>query len=237
MSSENFLKVISNLSKNHHEHEKFYGQAPLKTAIEIQDASKTLKTIADKWISLHQTVKAEGNPYMGCEDLNEKASIQHDGLLFMEGEGEPTEISQLKRKMRNISEDFEKAGEWLSKAMENSWEAAVHLMQIPTLEDVLGERHRIIINDWQAAHLSILISKLLERALLILGKIDFRPKAIREDVSTIKRYPDLLYSSSELLDRAADLSSEFAILVHDNERRWRVFRQKVKKIKERASKK
>jgi hypothetical protein len=86
MSKENFLEIISNLSKYHREHEKFYGQAPLRTAIDIQDASKTLKTSADKWINLQQTEKGEGNPYMGCEDLNEKAAIQHDGLLFMEGE-------------------------------------------------------------------------------------------------------------------------------------------------------
>jgi len=96
---------------------------------------------------LRQTEKAEGNPYMGCEDLNEKAAIQHDGLLFMEGEGEPAEISKLKRKMSDISEDYEKAGAWLSKAMENSWETAIQLIRIPTIEDVLGERHRIIIND------------------------------------------------------------------------------------------
>jgi hypothetical protein len=230
MSKENFLEIISNLSKFHREHEKFYGQAPLKTAIEIQDAAKTLKTIADKWINLKQTERREGNPYMGCEDLNEEATIQHDGLLFMEGEGEPTEIAQLKRRLKSISEDFEKAGVWLSKAMENSWEAAINLMKIPTLEDVLGERHRIIINDWQAAHLSSLVAKLLDRALLILNQIDFQPNAIREDISTRKRYPDLLYSASELLDRGADLSSEFAVLVHDNERRWRVFRKKVNRM-------
>jgi hypothetical protein len=230
MSKENFLEVVSNLSKYHREHEKFYGQAPLKTAVEIQDASKTLKTIADRWSNLEQIEKAEGNPYMGCEDLNEKAAIQHDGLLFMEGEGEPTELTQLKRKIRNISEDFDKAGAWLSNAMENSWAAAINLMKISTLENVLGERHRIIINDWQAAHLSMLVTKLLDRALLILNQIDFNPTAIREDVSTRKRYPDLLYSASELLDRGADLSSEFAILVHDNERRWRVFRQRVNRM-------
>jgi hypothetical protein len=231
MSKENFLEITSNLSMFHREHEKFYGQAPLQTAIEIQDASKTLKTIADRWIGLSDTKEARGNPYMGCEDLNEKATIQHDGLLFMEGEGEPTEISQLKRKLKNISDDFDKAGVWLLKAMENSWEAAIQLMKIPMLEAVLGERHRIIINDWQASHLSILVAKLLDRALLILNQIDFQPNAIREDISTRKRYPDLLYSASELLDRGADLSSEFAMLIHDNERRWRVFRQRVNMMK------
>jgi hypothetical protein len=137
----------------------------------------------------------------------------------------------LKRDLKNIADDFEKSGKWLSKAMENAWNAAMQLMKIPTLENVLGERHRIIINDWQAAYLSTLISKLIQRTLLILDQIEFDPKSIREDISTRKRYPDLLFSSSELLDRSADLSSEFAMLVHDNERRWRVFRQTVQELK------
>lgn len=231
LSKNDFLNIISNLSKYHREHEKFYGQAPLKTAMKIQDSSKTLKTLADKWGSIKQVEKQNGNPYMGCEDINDDSTIQHDGLLFMEGEGEPTEITQLKRDLNNIGEDFEKSGTWLSKAMENSWNAAAQLIRIPTLEDVLGERHRIIINDWQAANLSSLVAKLIKRSLLFLNEIDFSPASIRADIKNQKRYPNLLYSSSELLDRASDLSSEFSLLVHDNERRWRVFRNKVQRIK------
>jgi hypothetical protein len=230
LSKTNFLEIISNLSKYHREHEKFYGKAPLETSIRIQDASKTLKTSADRWNKLESTRKSLGNPYMGCEDLNEDASIQYDGLLFMEGEGEPSEIFQLKRGLKNIADDFEKSGNWLSEAMENSWKAAEQLLKIPMLEDVLGERHRIIINDWQAAKLSILLSKLVQRALLILEQIDFTPESIRNDIEKNKRFPALLYSSSELLDRAADLSSEFALLIHDNERRWRIFRNRVQSI-------
>jgi len=80
------------------------------------------------------------------------------------------------------------------------------------------------------------MAKLLQRALLILGQVDFDPKSIREDISMVKRYPELLYSASELLDRAADLSSESAMLVHDNERRWRVFRQKIEKLTTQSTK-
>jgi len=231
LSKSDFLNIISNLSKYHREHEKFYGQSPLETAIKIQDASKTLKTLADKWSKVQEIKSQSGNPYMGCEDINEDAVIQHDGLLFMEGEKEPTEITQLKRDLNNIGDDFEKSGIWLSKAMENSWNAAAKLVKIPKLEDVLGERHRIIINDWQAANLSSLVARLIKRSLFILNEIDFSPDSIRTDIKTQKRYPDFLYSSSELLDRAADLSSEFAMLVHDNERRWRVFHNKIQKVK------
>ena len=237
MSKNKFFNVISNLSTYHREHEKYYGQSPLKTAIKIQNFSKTMKTLADRWSNLEDIKKLDGNPYMGCEDLNENSAIQHNGLLFMEGEGEPSEISQLKRELKNIADDCEKSGNWLSKAMENSWNAALQLIKIPMLEDVLGERHRIIVNDWQASKLSTLTSKLIQRALLILEEIVFVPNSIREDIKKNKRYPALLYSVSELLDRAADLSSEFALLIHDNERRWRVFRQKVQSIIEKNNRK
>ena len=62
---------------------------------------------------------------------------------------------------------------------------------------------------------------------MILEQNDFSPEAVMDDISNRKRY---------LLDRAADLSSEFAVLIHDNERRWRVFRLAVERIKERTPK-
>jgi hypothetical protein len=91
-------------------------------------------------------------------------------------------------------------------------------------------RHRIIINDWQATHLRTFVAKLLDRTLLILNQINFSPKAIREDISGRKRYLGLLHLASELLDRGADISSEFAMLVHENERRWSAFRLKVSRL-------
>jgi hypothetical protein len=40
----------------------------------------------------------------------------------------------------------------------------------------------------------------------------------------------VLYSTAELISHAADLCSDSAGLVHDNERRWRTFRQRVSEI-------
>lgn len=42
--------------------------------------------------------------------------------------------------------------------------------------------------------------------------------------------PGRLYSAAELVGRAADLLSDSAGLVHDNERRWRIFRARVDEI-------
>jgi hypothetical protein len=226
------LDVILNLSRYHREHEKFYAQAPLQQAIGLQQASRVLKTLADRWSQVEPGNAKVGNPYLGCEDLNETATIQSSGVLFMEGEGEPPEISRLKRDVGTMSDDFGETGRWLSEAMRGSWDTAASLVQHPALASVLGERHRIIANDWEAANLSSLVCQLLRRAVDILERIDFSPAAVRSDLAEARVFADYLYSASELIDRAADLAGESAALVHDNERRWRIFRERVRQIAE-----
>ena len=101
------------------------------------------------------------------------------------------------------------------------------LIGMDGLADLLGERHRIITNDWQAAHMNTLTSHLLDWAADILKQIDFTHKALRDDLVGQKISPGCLYSAAELKSHAADLCSDSAGLVHDNERRWRIFRQSV----------
>ena len=230
MNKEQFETTILNLSKFHREHEKFYAQNPLEQANKLQFISRVLTTLADRWSQVEANHGEKGNPYIGCEDLNDTSTIAYVGVLFMEGEGEPQEITKMKDDIRVISEDYAKTGKWLSKAMEVSWDVAKPLIQNPLLADVLGERHRIIINDWQAAYLSYLVSELCSRATDILNHIEFVPRKIREDLNGLRSYPGYLYSAKELIDRAADLAMESATLVHDNERRWRVFRHRVAQI-------
>ena len=98
------------------------------------------------------------------------------------------------------------------------------------LADVLGERHRIIANDWQAAHMNTLMSHLLDRAADILEHVDFTPRALRRDLAGEKVSIGRLYSAAELISHGADLCSDSAGLVHDNERRWRTFRQRVSEV-------
>lgn len=224
-----FLETVLNLSRFHREHEKFYGQAPLQSAIALQNAARTLKTLAGRWSEAEPSSEPVRSPYAGCEDLNEPATIQHDGVLFMEGEEEPAELTRLKRDLAALADDFASTGEWLGQAMESSWKSAEALLPQPWLAEVLGERHRIIVNDWQAAGLGTLVSRLVRRALEILENVDLAPQAVRADLAGARAFPGYLYSTAELLDRAADLTAESAMLVHDNERRWRVFRARVER--------
>lgn len=220
--------MMQNLSKYHREHEKFYAHVPLNDAARMHGMSKTLKTLADKWTDLSSSDSQNIGRYTGCEDLNELAAIQHDGILFMEGEGEPAEITRMKRDLGQMADDYRKTGIWLSTAMESSWGVASSLVNNPELRSVLGDRHRIIVNDWLAADMSTLASRLLKRSLELLGAVDFSPKKLRSDLAGPRFAPGYLYSSAELIDRAADLASESAALVHDNEYRWRRFRAVLK---------
>ena len=101
------------------------------------------------------------------------------------------------------------------------------LLPHPQLADLLGERHRIIANDWQAAGLDSLIGQLLRRAGKLLEQLEFTPGALREDLAGPRTATAYLFSASELIDHAADLIADSAKLVHDNERRWRVFHDRV----------
>jgi hypothetical protein len=224
------LEAIGNLAEFHREHEKFYSQAPLQQAVEVQAASRVFKALADRWSAVDPAEHRLASPFAGAEDLNAPGLVAESGVLFMEGEGEPLEIKRLRRGLETLAGDVEQTGEWLAGAMEQAWQVAGALAAYPVLADLLGERHRIIANDWQSASQQALVGRLLRRALDLVAKIDFLPKALRADMAGERRNAAYLYSASELIDRAADLLAESATLVHENERRWRVFGRRVNEL-------
>ncbi len=221
------LGQIENLARSHREHELYYSQAPLVDALELQKVSRTLKVLAGHWATWSPQGVEHANPYSGCDDLNAQAAIETMGILFLEGEGEPAEIGRLKRELATMAEDHEQTGAWLGEAMQSTWSSALALLPLPPLADLLGERHRIIAANWQNAALNTIIAALLRRSAEILGQIEFTPAALREDLGHDRLAPRYLFSAAELIDRAADLLAEGAILVHESERRWRVFRERV----------
>ena len=69
------------------------------------------------------------------------------------------------------------------------------------------------------------------RAGALLDRVDFSPGALRADLAGPRTAPAYLYSASEMIDHAADLMAESATIVHGNERRWRVFRDRVEALR------
>ena len=104
------------------------------------------------------------------------------------------------------------------------------MLDLPGLTDLIGERHRIIADDWQAAGMNTLTGRLLDRAADVLDRVDFSTPAVRADLAGARLAAPRLYSAAELIGHAADLSSDSAGLVHANERRWRIFAARVAEL-------
>jgi hypothetical protein len=224
------LTAIMNLSKYHREHEKYYASAPREQAVVLQRHARSLLALADRWSTTPPTPRAASSPFEGAPDLNAAVAVQLDGILFMEGSGEPAEIARMKRDLRLMADDAAATGDWLEGAMQSSWVAAESLLDVGELADVFGERHRIIANDGQAALLSGLVGKLLRRAVEVLDRVEFEPAALRKDLAGANVSAKLMYSAAEIVGHAADLLSDSAALDGDNERRWRVFRSRVREV-------
>ena len=190
------LHTVENLAEFHREHEQFYAAGPREQAVVLQRHAGTLHEVADR------------------------TAAELDGVLFLEGQGEPPGLAAIRREIRTVGEEALATGEWMAKAMQSSWTAAGAILDIAALDDLLGERHRIIANDWQAAGVTVVVGRLLERAADVLDRVD-------AEATAGARTPRLLHSAAELIARAADLLGESAGLVQDNERRWRLFHERV----------
>ena len=105
VTTDPLLTTILNLTAFHREHEKYYGVAPREQAVVLQRHSRTLLALADRWTTAHPPDVTAASPFAGAPDLNAREAIQLDGVLFMEGEGEPGEITHLKRDLRTHADD------------------------------------------------------------------------------------------------------------------------------------
>jgi hypothetical protein len=123
------LTAVLNMTAAHREHEKFYAVSPREQAVTLQRHSRTLHALADQWAVTEPRDTDALSPYEGADDLNSLVATQLDGVLFMEGEGEPSEIAALKRELRAIGAGSAAAGAWLSTAMESAWAFAAQLFR------------------------------------------------------------------------------------------------------------
>ena len=227
---DGLLAVVRNLSRYHREHEKYYAEAPLTDAIALQRAARTLIALAERWTYIEPAAEPGPSPFAGAPDLNDDRAIETSGVLFMEGEGEPAEISRIKSELETIAAGSEQSGSWLEAAMEASWAMAEALLAYPQLADLLGERHRIIGNNWQNACTAQLVARYLRRAVAVLAQVDFAPAALRRDLAGARSAPGYLYAAAELINHAADLAAASSVRTHENERRWRIFHSRVEEL-------
>jgi hypothetical protein len=228
--SDGLLEAARNLSRYHREHEKYYSEAPLTDAMSLQRMARTLIALAERWTSAEPAAAPAASPFAGTPDLNDERAIETSGVLFTEGGGEPAEIGRMKAELEAMAAINDQTGSWLAAAMEASWAMAEALLAYPDLADLLAERHKIIGNNWQNAFTAQLIARCLRRAVAIMERVDFSPAGLREDLSGPRSAPRYLYPAAELINHAADLSAASSVLTHEDERRWRIFHERIDQI-------
>src|SRR4051812_21585007 len=98
------LAIVLNLSQYHREHEKFYAESPLPAAIALQRPSRALKALAERWTVATPEEHPMPSPFAGAPDLNDDRATEALGIVFMEGEGEPAEITRMKAELSTRSD-------------------------------------------------------------------------------------------------------------------------------------
>jgi len=83
-------------------------------------AARTLIALAERWGSAEPAAAPAPSPFAGAPDRNDERAIETSGVLFMEGEGEPAEITRLEAELGTIAASSEQSGSWLAAAMEAS---------------------------------------------------------------------------------------------------------------------
>jgi hypothetical protein len=230
VGADGLLDLASNLSRYHREHEKYYSEVPLADAVALQRTARTLIALAERWTSVAPATAPAPSPFAGAPDLNDDRAIETSGVLFMEGGGEPAEIARIKAELATAAAGSEQSGSWLAAAMEASWDMAEALLAYPQLADLLAERHKIIGNNWQNAATAQLIARYLRRAVSIMERINFTPAGLRADLAGPRTAPGYLFSAAEMINHAADLSAASSVRTHEDERRWRIFHDRVGQV-------
>ncbi|MBC2591642.1 MULTISPECIES: hypothetical protein [Rhodococcus] len=227
---DQLLLTVRNLARFHREHEKFYSESPFHDVIRLHRSSRALKALAERWSVVAPLERTSPSPFAGAPDLNDDRATETLGILFMESGDEPAEITRLKADLGALAEANRTTGQWLADAMATAWDVLEALLAYPGLADLLAERHRIVTNDWQCATTAQLVARNLDRAVAILGRIDFTAAALRADLAGDRIAPRYVFSAAEMIDHAADLAAQSAVLTHENERRWRIFHDRVEQI-------
>jgi hypothetical protein len=200
------------IARYHREHERYHSLTGLENAAALRRDANALKVLADTWLRAAERPRreidysADAFRAAGCEDLSDPSAVATTGILFMEGEGEPRELTQLKGKLWAISETMARVSGWLAEKMEAGWEREMHLLT-PELADSARPRFMALTRTTMSGVRFGVAARLMSATLEALNAVEFRPEALRKD---LRGSAMLVRTAGWLLDEAAAVLAEQA---------------------------
>jgi hypothetical protein len=200
------------VARYHRQHERYHSLSGLENAAALRRDANALKVLADTWLRAAEQPPPDVDysdaafRAAGCEDLSDPAAVATTGILFMEGEGEPRELTQLKGKLWAISDSMGRVSGWLAEKMEAGWEREMRLLT-PELAESARPRFMALTRTTMSGVKFGVVARLMGAALEALNAVEFRPDAIRKD---LRGSAMLVRTAGWLLDEAAAVLAEQA---------------------------
>jgi len=230
------IAALGNIATYHREHERYYTVDKYEHAAELAREANKLKVVADIWLTSgkpapHYPETDFDQPAfrtVGCEDLNALSAIASIGILFMEGQGEPTEIRMLKARLAARGEGSIRAGEWLAGMMAAAWPRESVLLE-DRFAKAARPRYRTIATNWIGSLEMILLGRLLVLAVDKLTTIEFTAKALR---AAPKQAGEKLILAARIIEQAARLEAIGGVELSGNDEWWTDYREQLRSVNE-----
>jgi hypothetical protein len=230
------IAILRNIASFHREHERYYTWHQANAAADLFREANRIKAVATTWLDDNLPCSLGGNfddprfSAAGCHDLNAIRAVGSIGILFMEGEQEPSEFLALKGKLGSMGAHSTRSGKWLAEKMEQAWIRESWLLRDDWIEAAEPRFGTIMTNCCGARHIE-LAGRCATVALEIIGSLDLKPAGVRSDLRGSGRR---LLDAAWVLDCAAQVTGRAAVNLSENETRWTRFLDVVASIPEAA---
>lgn len=216
------IAILRNIASFHREHERYYAWHQANAAADLFREANRIKAVATTWLDDKLPSSLSGNfddprfAAAGCHDLNAIRAIGSIGILFMEGEQEPSEFLAIKGKLGAMGAHSTRSGNWLAEKMEHAWTRESWLLRDDLVDAAEPRFGTIMTNLCGARHIE-LAGRCATLAFEIIGSLDLKPAGVRGDVGRSGRR---LLDAAWVIDSAAQVTGRAAANLSENETRW-----------------
>jgi hypothetical protein len=223
---DNLLRV----ARAHRQHERFYAMQGLEAAAALRRDANALKALAEHWLEAPtDAAPAIDDPRFraaGSPDLNADAATAGAGILFMEGENEPTELTALKRTLAGVATEHAATSTWLLDMVDRAWDREAILLK-PGTASAAFRRHLTVTRTALTAGKLGVAGRLVAAAHAALSAQDFRPAAIRADR---RGAAEIVRTAAWLLDAATAVLAEQASQLGYSDADWTAYIEELERL-------